>query len=73
MKFRLTTGENGTAFGKQSVLLTGEAENAIEFLRICKADAETILTKEDAASFFYNTWVDAGTGTIPVPVASLLF
>lgn len=73
MKFRLTTGENGTTFGKQTVLITGEAENAIEFLRNCKADAEAFLTAEDAASFFDNTWVDAGQGTIPVEVANIEF
>lgn len=73
MKFRLTTGENGTAFGKQHVLLTGEAENAIEFLRNCKTDAKAVLTEEDMNSFFENTWVDAGADTIPLPVASLIF
>ena len=73
MVFRLTTGENGTAWGKQCVLISGEAENAIEFLQNVKADATAVLETEDLASFFENTWVDAGKETIPVFVGNLNF
>ena len=66
-KFRLTIGENGTAFGKQQVLKTGEAENAVEFTR----EAIKGYAPDDKLTILKNAWVDAGNGTIPIAVANL--
>ena len=66
-KFRLTIGENGTAWGKQRILATGKAENAIEFVK-------SYLNKRDPSWINYivkNAWVDAGNGTIPISASSL--
>ena len=71
MKFRLTIGENGTSFGKQRILCSFEAENAIEFVREYAKDAFAVLSREDAVSLINNCWVDAGSDTIPIAVQSL--
>lgn len=74
MKFRLTTGEHGTKWGKQWVYTEGEAENAIEFLRNFRKSAYTMNKKENVDSFLNNCcWIDAGENTIPIDVANLIF
>ena len=66
-KFRLTIGENGTAFGKQQVLKTGEAENAVEFVK----KAIHGYAPDDILCILQNAWVDAGKGTIPLAVCAI--
>lgn len=74
MKFRLTQGENGTAFGKQYVVITEEAENAIEFAKACLDYAKATLANEDDARAFLNDcWIDAGNDTLPIAVQNLVF
>ena len=74
MKFRLITGENGTAFGKQHIVITGEAENAIEFAKACLDYAKAALADEDdARAFLNNCWIDAGNDTIAIAVQNLVF
>lgn len=66
-KFRLTIGENGTPYGKQEILHTGEAANAIEFVK-------SYLENRDPSwiSHIINSaWVDAGYGTLPIDVKNL--
>lgn len=66
-KFRLTISENGTPFGKQQILKTGKAENAIEFVK----NAIHGYAPNDILCILQNGWVDAGNGTIPIAVANL--
>lgn len=66
-KFRLTISENGTAWGKQQVLKTGKAENAIEFVK----SAIKGYAPDDKLTILKNAWVDAGKDTIPIAVCSL--
>lgn len=77
MKFRLTIGENGTPWGKQSILDEGEAENAIEYLRsLIKRecpDARYTAKCKEIRELLNNCWVDAGPGTINIAVQSLKF
>ena len=77
MNYRLTTGENGSKFGKQVVLYTADAENAIEF---CKAivkkhapDARYTKAYREIRELLNNCWVDAGCETIPIDVQNLVF
>lgn len=71
-KFRLTIGEDGTAWGKQVVLTEFEAENAFEFAKdaIKKFAPDARYTKT-FKELKQNCWVDAGAETIPIPVCSL--
>lgn len=71
MKFRLTIGENGTPYGKQTVIHSGNAANAIEFVRNYAIDAFSVLNPMDAQSLLDACWVDAGIDTIPIPVQNL--
>lgn len=66
MNFRITKGENGTAWGPQVVVASGKAENAFEFVKgyIAKHPEQYNDIKE-------NAWVDAGNGTIPVSILAL--
>ena len=73
MKFRLTTGENGTAFGKQYVVITENAENAIEFAKSCLNYAMLSMSYEDAKAFLDACWIDAGNNTLPIAVQNLVF
>ncbi len=69
MIFRLTIGENGTAWGKQKVLCTATAENALEFIKNCIQAAKE-KDSEYAEYLKRNSWVDAGSNTIPIRVAN---
>lgn len=75
--FRLTIGENGTAWGKQVVLYENEAANAVEFLRdVVKTyapDARYTKACREIRELLKNCWVDAGSNTIPIAVANLVF
>lgn len=71
--FRLTIGENGTAWGKQIVLYENEAANAVEFVKQYQLDAYAVFSKEDVNSLLNECWVDAGSNTIPIAVANLVF
>lgn len=73
MKFRLTMGENGTAFGKQIVIHEANAENAFLFAIDFFRNAVTILTPDEADSLYKSTWVDAGGDTLPIAVQNLCF
>ena len=75
MKFRLTTGENGTAFGKQYVVITEDATNAIEFAKAFLDYAKATIggSEEDARAFLDCCWIDAGSHTIPIAVQNLVF
>lgn len=77
MKFRLTIGENGTPWGKQTVIETGEAENAIEFLQtILKRsapDARYTKANRETRQLLDNCWVDAGKDTIGIAVCNLKY
>lgn len=68
MKFRLTIGENNTPWGKQRVICEADAENAIEFAK----QAFSAFTPNDQLRF-KNCWIDAGTDTLPIAVANLIF
>lgn len=72
-RFRLTIGENGTAWGKQSVVFEGEAENAVVFVSEYWKDALAVLSIEEAESLFDAMWVDAGADTLPIAVQNLAF
>lgn len=69
MKFRLSIGENDSSWGKQTIIATGEAKNAIEF---CKAVIPTF-PQYRQESIRNNAWVDAGKGTIPIHLQNLIF
>lgn len=66
-KFRLTIGENNTAWGKQRVLVEKEAVSAFEFAK----DVVFKFAPGDQLTIVKNAWIDAGSGTIPIAVASL--
>ena len=68
MKFRLITGENGTKWGKQTVVYSAKAENAIEFVK----EALTHFNPIDQLAVLDTTWVDAGPGTIAIDVQNLV-
>ena len=70
--FRLTMGEDGSAWGKQIVLIEADAYNAAEFAELYVNYVRNLHgnTKEE---FYGATWIDAGEGTIPIAVQSLLF
>ena len=77
MKFRLTTGENGSKFGKQTVIYSDNAENAIEFLqailkRECP-DARYTKKYKEIRDMLNNCWVDAGENTLPIDVSNIVF
>lgn len=77
MKFRLTVGENGSKWGKQKVIYSANAKNAIEFLqailkRECP-DARYTKKYAELREMLKNCWVDAGENTIPIDVANLVF
>lgn len=67
MKFRLTIGENGTAWGKQKIVFEGKAENAIEFVKNYLAHRDPSWIN----NIINNAWVDAGSDTIPIAVMNL--
>ena len=71
MLFRLSIGENGTPWGKQTIIHTGEAKNAIEFVRNYAMDAFAVLNPTDAYSLIEACWVDAGEDTIAIAVQNL--
>lgn len=73
MKFRLTTGENGTAFGKQYVVISENADNAIDFLNACLDYARASMSDQDALAFLDNCWIDAGSDTLPIAVQNIDF
>lgn len=63
--YRLTIGENGTPWGKQTVIHKAQAENAIEFIRE--------YAKQNITTSIENCWVDAGKNTISISVANLIW
>lgn len=73
MKFRLTTGENGTPWGKQYVVISEDAEDGIEFLNKCLDYAMLSMSGEEALAFLDNCWFDAGKNTIPIAVQNIIF
>lgn len=75
MIYRLTIGENGTPWGKQKVVISEEAENAIEFAKACLDYTKASIggSEEDARSFLNACWIDAGSNTIGIAVQNLVF
>lgn len=73
-KFRLTIGENGSPWGKQTVLTEFEAENVIEFAKAAikkfAPDARYTKTYQQLKEC---CWVDAESDTLPIAVINLKF
>ena len=71
--FRLTMGENGTPWGKQHVIISEKADNAVDFLIACLDYAQASMDPETALAFLDSCWIDAGSDTLPIAVQNIDF